>query len=279
MRALVITLVTCMSLAPSSAVAVEIVGAGDIATSGDGDWRTSNLVLALDPTWVLTFGDNAYPDGTRAQYESFYAPTWGRFRSVTKPSPGNHDWHTAGAAGYESYFGNDFPAAKLVAYEDLVRAWDIYQLDTERNLPAQLDALEDRLDSNTDDCELVFGHHPRFSSGQHGDDPSMQTLWSLLVANGVDLYLAGHDHDYERFGEMDASGDAVANGTRQVVVGTGGATTRPFGSPSTGASQEKFTGDWGVLELDLKNRSYSGQFRRATGGTGTVADTFSGDCD
>jgi hypothetical protein len=268
-------------LVPSPASGVEVVGAGDIASRGSGDTRTSALILALDPARVLTFGDNAYPDGTLAQFNNFYDPTWGRFRSITKPSPGNHDWHTGGAAGYEAYFGSAFPAGRLVSYERLVAGWDIYQLDTERKLSSQIGALDNRLASNPDRCELVYGHHPRFSSGKHGDDPSKQALWSTLVANDVDLYLVGHDHNYERFAEMDASGDAVTNGTRQVVVGTGGVATRPFGTASIGATQKKLTGNsnWGVLDLELVSGSYSAQFRRATGGTGTVADSFSGDCD
>jgi hypothetical protein len=40
-----------------------------------------------------------------------YDPTWGRFKAITHPATGNHDYHTAAAAGYAAYFGAQAPAA------------------------------------------------------------------------------------------------------------------------------------------------------------------------
>lgn len=259
---------------------VTVVAAGDIATDEAGDSATSDLVAELDPAWVLTLGDNVYPDGTAEEFARYYEPTWGRFKAITRPAPGNHEWHTDGAAGYTSYFGAAFPVRELVPYGELVPGWDIYQVDTSEGLNKQVAALDDLLTENPDACEIVYGHHPRFSSGGHGDQPTMQRLWGALVRHGVELYLAGHDHDYERFEPMDARGRPTTGGTRQVVVGTGGASTRPFADGSGDGSSVRISGEdhWGVLELELGAGSYGARFLRATGGKGTVADAFAGSC-
>jgi hypothetical protein len=268
MKKALLALAFVMMTAPAVS-AVEVVGAGDIATYGSGDTKTSNLVVALDPVQVLTFGDNAYPDSTLAQFQNYYDPTWGRFKSKTLPAPGNHEWDTAGAAGYESYFNK--PAGQLVAYEGIVAGWDIYQLDSEVNRAAQETALRNLLSSNPDACEIVYWHHPRFSSGEHGSSTAVQGLWDASLDHNVELVLNGHDHNYERFNAI--------SGTREVVVGTGGVGTGSFDTVANG-SVKRLTGNsnWGVLDLELLSGKYTAQFRAATGGTGTVRDSFSGSC-
>jgi len=72
-----------------------LVGAGDIADcSGDGDEATASLLDNVSGT-VFTTGDNVYPDGTAEEFANCYEPTWGRHVERTRPSPGNHDYHTA----------------------------------------------------------------------------------------------------------------------------------------------------------------------------------------
>ena len=81
------------------------VGAGDISNcSRTQDEETAKLLDNISGT-VYTTGDNAYPDGTLAQFNNCYGPTWGRHKNRTRPSPGNHDYHVSGAAGYFYYFG------------------------------------------------------------------------------------------------------------------------------------------------------------------------------
>jgi acid phosphatase type 7 len=282
MKKVILTTALLITLATGTgAHAVEVVAAGDIATGIDSDRMTSDLVLQIAPDHVLTLGDHAYPDGALAEFMQYYDPTWGRFASITLPAPGNHEYETPGAAGYVGYFGSAFPLSTVVPYQDVVPGWDIYQIDTEMWDAAQYTQLAAFLAANPDSCEIVYGHHPRWSSGGHGDDASKQALWKLLVDNGVELYLSGHDHDYERFTKMDVDGSRLPTGTRQVVVGTGGAGMRPEGAtPSAGTSRVLLTGNenWGVLDLELLPDWYSGQFRRATGGKGTVADYFASPC-
>ena len=93
---------------PAVAGAPVITAAGDIGHQGEPDApqrRTARLVLSIEPTAALTLGDNQYPDGELADFMASYDPTWGRHKDRTMPAPGNHDYNTAGAAGYFGYFG------------------------------------------------------------------------------------------------------------------------------------------------------------------------------
>lgn len=44
--------------------------------------------------------------------------------------------------------------------------------------------LRDTLRSDSHLCELVYFHHPRWSSGEHGNDPGMDGIWTLRSAWG-----------------------------------------------------------------------------------------------
>ena len=67
--------------------------------------------LHHDPLWLhsergrFTTGDNVYQNGTAGEFAVCYDPSWGRHKARTRPSPGNHDYNTSGAAGYYAYFG------------------------------------------------------------------------------------------------------------------------------------------------------------------------------
>src|SRR5688572_23830323 len=73
---------------PTSAAPIAVlVGAGDIADcSTDGDEATAKLLGAI-PGTVFTLGDNAYEDGSAAEFANCYGPSWGRepIKSRTRP--------------------------------------------------------------------------------------------------------------------------------------------------------------------------------------------------
>ena len=70
-----------------------LVGAGDIATppgDDDADSETAQLVLDIlgeeevpGTVTVFTAGDNAYPNGSKEDFDKGYDPTWGKFRHRT----------------------------------------------------------------------------------------------------------------------------------------------------------------------------------------------------
>ncbi|MGH7498811.1 MAG: DUF7594 domain-containing protein, partial [Gemmatimonadales bacterium] len=125
---------------------------------------------------------------------------------------------------------------------------------------AQEQWLRADLAANSNVCTLAYWHHPRFSSGSHGNNSFMQSIWQALYDYRADLVLAGHDHDYERFGPQTATGvlDAAA-GVRSFVVGTGGKEKGSF-STIRANSELRSNSSFGVLKLTLHPTSYDWRF-------------------
>jgi hypothetical protein len=258
------------------------VGAGDIAgCSTSGDEATAN-VLDNIPGTVFTLGDNVYDSGSTTEYNNCYAPqtTWGRHKARTRPSPGNHDYVTAGAAGYFGYFGAAAgdPAKGYYSYD--LGDWHIIALNsniTRAAGSAQEVWLRADLAANAKSCTLAYWHHPRFSSGfEHGNDTSVEPFWQALYDYNADVVLSGHDHDYERFAPQTPTGVAdAARGIREFIVGTGGRSHYSIGTLKANSQVFDAT-SYGVLKLTLYNGGYDWEFAHVAGATFT--DAGSGVC-
>ena len=253
-----------------------ITAAGDIAGSATDGVATADLIHSIDPTGVLTLGDNAYEDGTLQQYSDYYDPSWGAFKPRTYPIPGNHDYHTGGGEGYFTYFG---ARAQAQYYSYDLGSWHLIALNGELDHQAgsaQEVWLKGDLAANSGKCTLAYWHEPRFTSGDvHGNDTSFATLWDDLYAARADLVLNGHNHNYERFAPQNPQGQPDQNGIREFVVGTGGESHYGFGTPEP--NSEVRNGDtFGVLELTLHPDSYDFRFVPVAGKTFT--DAGSNDC-
>jgi len=261
--------------APARADDPVVLAAGDIAScSSAGDEATAAL-LAGRPGTVLTLGDNVYNNGTATEFATCYAPSWGAELARTRPAPGNHDYNTAGASGYFGYFGAAAGDPAKGYYSFDVGAWHLVALNSNCAAiggcgagSAQETWLRADLAAHPADCTLAYWHHPRFSSGLHGDQAAMQPIFQALDDLDADIVLAGHDHDYERFAPQTAAGVADAAGVREFVVGTGGRSHYGFGVIST--NSEVRNGDtYGILQLTLHAASYDWQFIPEAGKTFT----------
>jgi hypothetical protein len=135
--------------------------------------------------------------------------------------------------------------------------------------------LKSDLAANPKKCVMAYWHRPRWSSGQeHGSSPEMQALWGILVDADAELVVTGHEHNYERFAMMDENGQAVDQGLRQFVVGTGGASHYNFGSLLP-ASQNRNADTFGVLKLTLRPDGYDWEFIPVPGGAFTDSGSTS----
>jgi acid phosphatase type 7 len=260
-----------------------LVGAGDIAScDSGGDEKTAALLDTIEGT-VFTLGDNVYPNGTAKQFLQCYDPSWGRHKARTRPVPGNHDYRTSGAAGYFGYFGGAAGDPRTGYYAYDLGTWRVLVLNSNcRQVggcgpgSAQEKWLLEDLAARPAPCTVAMWHHPRYSSGAHGDDTDMRHLWKVLYDAGADVVLAGHDHTYERFAPQNPAGEAdPARGIREFVVGTGGRSHYEFEKIDRDSEVRNNT-TYGVLKLTLRPSSYDWEFVPVAGGT--FRDSGSGTC-
>jgi len=206
------------SPAPPGDQAVVLVGAGDIADCRDlaGAEATARLI-ELIPGTVMVPGDLAYPDGSKENFECYHK-TWGRVKSRTRPSPGNHEFHASGATPYFDYFGAAAGDPQNGYYSYELGSWHIVVLNSECIAVGGCDAgsrqekwLRADLAAHPVACTLAYWHKPLFSSGgAHGNDPEIKPLWVDLYEANADVVVNGHDHDYERFAPQAPDGAADA---------------------------------------------------------------------
>jgi len=262
-----------------------LVGAGDIAScSSTGDEATAALLDNIAGT-VITLGDNVYDNGTLTEYTDCYGPSWGRHRSRTAPTPGNHEYNTPNATGYYGYFGAAAGDPSRGYYSYDLGAWHIIVLNSNSSCTTiscaagspQDTWLRAELQSHSNVCTLAYWHHPRFNSGaSHGNNTAVSNFWNALYQYGADVILNGHEHVYERFAPQTPSAVAdPANGIRQFTVGTGGRSHYTFGTIQPN-SQVRDGGTYGVLKLTLHATSYDWQFVPVAGATFT--DSGTGSC-
>lgn len=274
-------------VAGTAASGAVLVGAGDIAgclDTGEPSVTSQATAALLDGIsgTVFTLGDNAYPDGTAAQYANCYGPTWGRQKTRTHPATGNHEYNIS-STPYFDYFngvGSDSgPAGKrsqgYYSYE--LGGWHIVVLNSEVSKVAvsrQEAWLMTDLAAHPAWCTLAYWHRPFFTSGPHPPYAPLKQLVGILYASGADVVVSGHNHQYERFAPQDPDRRPDPNGIRAFVAGTGGAGEYGFGPPQPN-SEVRGTGP-GVLKFTLLPTSYEWQFIPIPGVTFT--DSGSGRC-
>ena len=263
-----------------------LIAAGDIARCNkDQDEQTAQLVEAI-PGTVVTLGDHAYPNGTIDQFKDCYDPSWGRFKDRTYPVPGNHDYHTAGATAYYTYFGSRASPQEKNCTKDCkgyysydLGAWHIIALNSEIPHNAHSDQVRwllDDLATHPSRCTLAYWHKPRFGSGNHGDNAWLQPFWQALYDHGADVVLNGHNHTYERFAPQTPDGEVdPERGIREFIVGTGGGGLTSFPRIEAASEVHEDT-SWGVLKLTLHPTSYDWEFIPTAGGD--FHDAGSADC-
>jgi hypothetical protein len=177
-----------------------------------GAFRVAEMIDSWNVDFVVTTGDNNYPDGEAAtidenigqfyhRYIGNYTGEYNRGSETNRffPSLGNHDWSTGSIDAYLDYFtlpGNE-------RYYDFVEGpVHFFILDSDTREPdgvgmssVQAAWLQETIQASTSPWQIVVFHHPPYSSGLHGSIDWMQ--WPFAEW-GADAVLAGHDHLYER---------------------------------------------------------------------------------
>lgn len=171
---------------------------------------------------VLLLGDNFYPDGNVAKYgQRYFTDMYPELINAGVRfivALGNHDTIFGHQEDQIRFFKmpGHYYAVQKPGIEFLV-------IDTNNFAKSKVQQqwLIKTLDASKSPWKVVIGHHPIYSSGEHGMNVGLkQTLEPILIKSHTDLYLAGHDHDYERFSPI--------QGVQHIVSGGGGAYLRNF---------------------------------------------------
>jgi hypothetical protein len=253
-----------------AAITLYVIGdTGDCGT--DGARKVSAALREQTDwgkAWLLEVGDLAYPVATRERLAECHEPHFGMF-ARRLAVPGNHDWRDAEGRGFLSLV--PAPVPRVVALTDRWRLWLMNSNLRGEAWDAQLRWLEQAVRERADQCIIAAWHHPRWSSGLHGDSGFVGPLWDRL-AGVASFTLHGHDHHYEALPALDSVGAIAAMGTRSFIAGNGGAALYPPGRAH--ASRAVF-GQWGFLRIDIEGERYDW---RALNVAGEVVDSGTGQC-
>src|SRR5436190_3384200 len=301
--AVALTVASAFALAETARAAAPVIAAaGDIAcdpanssfnnsSSSCRAMYTSNLLVNAGLAAVLPLGDNQYYCGGYNAFTGSYDQSWGRVKSITHPSVGNHEYLThggtsgatgcdasnTGGAGYFKYFGAAAGAPNQGYYSYDVGTWHLIALNSNCSsaggcgaTSAQGKWLTADLAAHPNQCTLAYWHIPLFSSGGRANANS-RPFWDALYAANADVVLSAHDHTYERFAPQTPAGAVdQTKGIREFIVGTGGANHTSLAARA--ANSEIFDDNtFGVLKMTLYPDHYAWQFVPEAGKTFTDA--------
>jgi len=223
-------LVTCAYVvdahSPWAMQSLFLAAIGDGASGEPAETSVVNQIANWNPNLFLYLGD-VYEKGSPAEFVNYYdggGTLYGRFRAISNPTVGNHEYSfDAQASGYFDYWDNvphyySFNAA----------GWHFISLDSTSQYgqtspgTAQYQWLQQDLAADNAACTLVYYHHPLYNVGPEGPTTRMSGIWSMLVQHGGVLVLNGHDHDYQRYVPLDSAGVPNVNGVTEIVAGSGG---------------------------------------------------------
>ncbi|WP_420644832.1 metallophosphoesterase family protein [Candidatus Leptofilum sp.] len=243
---------------------------GDYGDTGQAEADVANLVHSWNVDYVLTTGDNNYPDGEAStidenigqyyqQYIGNYSGSYGPGSVENRfyPSPGNHDWNTGTLQPYLDYF--TLPGNERY-YDVQLGPVHLFALDSDPKEPdgrtatsTQATWLQTQLIASTAPWKLIILHHPPYSSSSvHGSTADLQWPFADWGATAV---LAGHDHTYERIHQ---------DGILYFVNGLGGRSIYSLGNPIEG-SAVRYNLDYGAMRLEASPTCLSFSFYSRTG--------------
>ena len=248
-------------------------GAGDISICGQmGDDETAEILLnRVGSGLYFSAGDSSNEYGNLYEYQNCFEPSWGQLMPDLRVVPGNHDYYSDPLENYWIYFDGiaGQPGKGWYSFEH--GDWHIVMMNSNCGYVGcgpsseQIAWLKQDLSISENQCSLAIWHHPRFNSGITGNADWLYTFWDVLYEYGVDVVVNGHDHHYERMAKINPQGEAdPIFGVRSFIVGTGGVSyygidqIQPF-------SEVRITDQFGVIQFELKPRSYDWQFINVEG--------------
>jgi hypothetical protein len=250
---------------------------GDFGSGSTNERDVANLVKSWNPSFVLTVGDNNYPDGEASTidknigqfYHDFMYPYTGSYGAGATtnrfwPAVGNHDWDNTVGAPLSPYL-NYFKLPGNERYYDFVQGpVHFFVIDSDNREPdgykstsVQAQWLQTRLAIASESWKIVVLHHGPYSSRT-----SYTNLRWPYREWGADAVFNGHAHVYER---------VLKDGFPYITNGLGGESLGSFDTAIEG-SMVRYGSDYGAMRVTVTSTTLSFQFitRR-----GAVIDSYS----
>lgn len=181
---------------------LRLAAAGDVGTGSPQEHAVADAMAAVGDERsfdaLLLLGDNVYPAGDpsqlrRAVFEPFAATLESGAELLAVL--GNHDVENGNGDAQSAALG-------------MPGRWYARQLgpvlfigldSTRPDDPEQRAWLDETLAATAATWKIVAMHHPPYSAGRHGSDQQVRNAFQPSFERyGVQLVLAGHDHDYQR---------------------------------------------------------------------------------
>ncbi len=184
-----------------------VVAAGDMVADLKVSPRSkhtevSDLIIAQNADAVLAIGDVQYEYGQWANFMQYYEPTWGRFKNITFPAVGNHEYldsigstqlanpdcdvmiqndPRSYACGYFDYYNGKGNLTGRAGergkgyYAFNIGNWRLYALNSNcsgagrpgcNENSVQYQWFKNDLTANPKYCSMVFMHHPYLTSDE-----------------------------------------------------------------------------------------------------------------
>lgn len=153
--------------------------------------------------FALTLGDNFYPTGMFSPSDPRWKTLWSELYDPLKlkfyVTYGNHDWGSPDSPISELIYAQQSKSWTLPApyYTFTSGPAQFFALDTNEVSELQLQWLREALAASTAQWKIVYGHHPIYSAGQHGNGNDLIARLLPVIKDRADIFLAGHEHDLQ----------------------------------------------------------------------------------
>ncbi|HZR96764.1 MAG TPA: metallophosphoesterase [Gaiellaceae bacterium] len=251
--------------APAGRASFTFAVVGDFGSGTSNEAAVASLIESWHPDFVLTVGDNAYPEGAADLLDrDIFGPYAAVMReSAWFPALGNHDVKADGgkpelaafhSLGNERWYRFGWGDAGIVV------------LDSDSSVApgsSQLRFAQAALAMRS--CfRFAAWHHPPWEPPGASISPGLRsTIVPLVERHRVQVVFVGHLHAYAR--------SRPHRGVLYVAVGTGGAELDDDANKLTIPSARVVQGRFGALRVDVAGRT--ARFRYETV-DGRVADAF-----
>ncbi|MBI4890270.1 MAG: metallophosphoesterase [Acidobacteria bacterium] len=230
---------------------IRVFGIGDFGEEGERQTKTAQAAALAHREkpfdFGITLGDNVVPVGVtgpgdprwKRGWEEIYDP----LRVPVYASTGNHDWGLADSPAAEILYSQKSPAWRMPAlyYTYTAGPVQFFALATQAFSESQALWLDEELKKSTAKWKVVYGHHPIYTYGPHGNSKELERMLLPVMRGRVNAYIAGHDHVTQHLKPVD--------GIHLLVTPSGGQGARPAVTGDKAYWVDSFEGIL-VLEAD-----------------------------